>query len=158
MNDGNFNAFENLGARYTDENTERSDTDMTPRKNPNAMALGRRGGKAGTPAQNQARRQNAQRGGGRPGRVCTTCGEPVVGGHVDRRLDETCGEHGWRWQQRASATTAPTPPPLPADIAVLLTQAIVMFDAAPESSIPVATITDWLTRARAVVDASTVKV
>jgi hypothetical protein len=37
---------------------------------------------------------------GRPRRICTTCGEPVVGGHVDRRLDLTCGAHGWRWQQK----------------------------------------------------------
>lgn len=71
----------------------------TKRKNPAAQALGRLGGAAGTPAQHAARKQNAQKA-GRPGRVCTTCGHPVVGGHVDRRLDETCGAHGWRWQRR----------------------------------------------------------
>jgi hypothetical protein len=67
-------------------------------KNAAAVALGRLGGGRNTAAQQQARRQNAQRG-GRPKRVCLHCGEPVSGGHVDRALDDTCGQHGWRWQQ-----------------------------------------------------------
>jgi hypothetical protein len=66
--------------------------------NPHARELGRLGGLAGTPAQNRARRRNAQHA-GRPRRVCTTCGEPVRGGHVNRALDDTCGPHGWRWQK-----------------------------------------------------------
>jgi hypothetical protein len=59
---------------------------------------GRLGGARNTPAQRRAARQNAQLG-GRPKRVCTHCGEAVRGGHVDRALDVTCGQHGWRWQQ-----------------------------------------------------------
>jgi hypothetical protein len=72
----------------------------TTKKNPAAQALGRLGGAAGTKAQNRARRENAQLA-GRPRRVCRHCGEPVVGGHADRSLDETCGAHGWRWQKRS---------------------------------------------------------
>lgn len=73
---------------------------VTKRKNPAAVALGRRGGSANTPAQ-RAQRQAAAQFAGRPRRVCVDCGQPVVGGHQDRRLDETCGpvRHGWRWQQ-----------------------------------------------------------
>ena len=67
-----------------------------------AQILGRRGGKAGTDAQNEARKVNGQLG-GRPGRVCSVCLEPVSGGHKDRRLDETCGAHGWQWQKDLSA-------------------------------------------------------
>jgi hypothetical protein len=26
----------------------------------------------------------------------------VVGGHVDRALDESCGAHGWQWQQQSA--------------------------------------------------------
>lgn len=85
------------------------------RKNPAAQALGRLGGAARTPAQNAARKQNAQRA-GRPKRVCTTCGNPVVGGHVDRRLDETCGAHGWRWQQRNAETADAQLPDLLRDL------------------------------------------
>jgi len=60
---------------------------MTPRKNPAAVALGRRGGRANTAAQQAARKANAQFGklGGRPHtrhkdvtiegrRVCRLCG------------------------------------------------------------------------------------
>ena len=68
------------------------------KKNTAAVALGRLGGQAGTTAQNVARKRNAQLG-GRPRRVCTHCGEPVVGGHVNRALDLTCGPHGWKWQK-----------------------------------------------------------
>jgi hypothetical protein len=64
-----------------------------------AAALGRLGGLANTPKQRRARKQNAQKA-GRPRRVCTHCGEPVIGGHQDRALDESCGAHGWRWQTR----------------------------------------------------------
>jgi len=71
-----------------------------PPKNPHAVKLGRRGGKAGSPAQKTARRSNIA-GVGRPRRVCLVCGEPVTGGHVDRALDTSCGAHGWRWQRRS---------------------------------------------------------
>jgi len=64
-----------------------------------ARTLGSLGGRAGTTKQNEARKINAQRA-GRPRRVCAVCNEPVVGGHVDRRLDASCGAHGWRWQRR----------------------------------------------------------
>jgi len=73
-------------------------------KNRAAQTLGRLGGAAGTKAQNAARKQNAQRA-GRPKRVCLHCGEPVVAGHVDRRLDVTCGAHGWRWLKRHDTLT-----------------------------------------------------
>ena len=36
---------------------------MKPRKNPAAVALGRKGGKANTEAQNAARRENGKKGG-----------------------------------------------------------------------------------------------
>ena len=72
-----------------------------PKKNPAAAALGRLGGARNTKKQQAARKRNAQLA-GRPGRVCAHCGEPVLGGHVDRRLDTTCGQHGWRWSQRGS--------------------------------------------------------
>jgi hypothetical protein len=79
---------------------ERSEmTKRTTQTTTAAMRLGRLGGKAGTSKQNAARKRNAQRA-GRPRRVCITCNEPVVGGHVDRRLDASCGAHGWRWQRR----------------------------------------------------------
>jgi hypothetical protein len=74
-----------------------------------AQILGRLGGSANTPKQNAARRKNARRSAGRPGRVCLYCGEPVLGGHVDRALDETCGAHGWQWQQRANTPTPAAP-------------------------------------------------
>jgi len=79
-------------------------TKTTPKKNSAAQALGRLGGSKNTAAQNAARAQNAQRA-GRPRRVCTRCGEPVIGGHVDRELDGTCGPSAWRWQQRDSKLT-----------------------------------------------------
>ncbi len=91
------------------------------RKNAAAQALGRLGGAANTPAQHAARQQNAQRA-GRPKRVCTTCGHAVVGGHVDRRLDETCGAHGWRWQQRNAPTGEDAPPNLLRDILDAVTE------------------------------------
>jgi len=69
-------------------------------KNKQAVALGRLGGLANTPAQRQARKKNAKFA-GRPGRVCKHCGEPVKGGHVDTKLDKSCGEHGWRWKKPA---------------------------------------------------------
>lgn len=79
------------------------------KKNPAAVALGRIGGARNTVAQNEARLANAQFG-GRPRRVCNVCGEPVLGGHATRALDDTCGPHGWHWQtpseRRAAATKA----------------------------------------------------
>jgi len=65
-----------------------------------AALLGQRGGLANTEKQQAARKLNAKRA-GRPRRVCVHCGEPVIGGHVDRSRDESCGAHGWRWQSRA---------------------------------------------------------
>jgi hypothetical protein len=62
-----------------------------------AAELGRLGGSKNTAAQQDARKRNAQTA-GRPARVCNFCGERV-GGHKHRPLDETCGAHGWRWQQ-----------------------------------------------------------
>jgi len=70
-----------------------------------AQILGRLGGSANTPKQNAARRRNA-RFAGRPRRVCKHCGAPVLGGHVDRALDATCGAHGWVWQKRADVVAA----------------------------------------------------
>ena len=82
-------------------NSQRSDMPTpTPKKNAAAQALGRLGGQAGTKAQNRARKQNAKLA-GRPRRVCNHCGEPVIGGHVDRALDVKCGAHGWRWQKQS---------------------------------------------------------
>lgn len=67
-----------------------------------AAALGSLGGRANTTAQNAARAQNAKHA-GRPGRYCAFCGEPVLGGHVQRSLDDKCGRHGWRWVRKAEA-------------------------------------------------------
>ena len=75
-----------------------------PKKNIAAVSLGRRGGRVKSPRQNAARKKNASYG-GRPRRVCMHCAKPVLGGHVDRRQDERCGAHGWRWQQRDSPIT-----------------------------------------------------
>lgn len=77
-------------------------------KNPHAVQLGRKGGRAKTPKQAAARRQNLA-GVGRPRRVCVVCGEPVIGGHVDRDLDATCGAHGWHWQKRGSVSAPDDP-------------------------------------------------
>jgi len=91
-------------------NPQRSD--MPPkvaRKNPAAQALGRLGGRAGTKAQNRARKANAQLA-GRPRRICTHCGEPVRGGHADRSLDDSCGAHGWRWERAGTGVPAPPSP------------------------------------------------
>lgn len=85
------------------------------RKNAAAQALGRLGGRAGSPAQTAARRVNAQLG-GRPRRVCLFCNEPVVGGHVARHLDLSCGAHGWRWQNQAEQAA-------PIDVRALLVEA-----------------------------------
>ena len=63
------------------------------------LEVSRRGGAANTPAQNAARKRNAQLA-GRPRRVCTACGERVRGGHVDRRVDAKCGGRSWRWQRK----------------------------------------------------------
>jgi hypothetical protein len=65
-----------------------------------AATLGRLGGSANTKAQNRARKINGQKG-GRPRRVCSTCGEPVIGGgvHKDRALDVTCKGRLWVWQK-----------------------------------------------------------
>ena len=85
------------------------------KKNPAAIALGRLGGSANTKAQNRARKANAQFA-GRPRRICVHCGEPVLGGHVDRTRDATCGAHGWRWQKQ-SEPDAPARRPLPLVVA-----------------------------------------
>ena len=57
-----------------------------------------------TPAQNAARAINGKRG-GRPGRVCVTCCEPVGRGrftfHANRALDDTCKGRHWKWQKPA---------------------------------------------------------
>jgi hypothetical protein len=66
-------------------------------KNPAAVALGSLGGRKNTEAQRRARSQNASRFAGRPGRVCATCGEPVLGGHKNHALDATCPGHTWKW-------------------------------------------------------------
>jgi hypothetical protein len=94
-----------------DYNPQRSDmpTKVTPKKNAAAQTLGRLGGQANTKAQNRARKQNAQLA-GRPRRVCTHCNEPVVGGHADRALDESCGRHGWRWERAGTGHPAPPSP------------------------------------------------
>lgn len=71
-----------------------------------ARLLGKAGGRANTHKQRAARKRGPKFG-GRPRRVCIHCGHAVEGGHVDRRRDETCGAHGWRWQQGdAPATVA----------------------------------------------------
>lgn len=84
----------------------------TKRRILSPRTMGRLGGSAGTEAQNEARRLNAQRA-GRPRRVCIYCGEAVRSGHVKARLDKTCGAHGWRWQKpseedRPAVTPDPT--------------------------------------------------
>lgn len=77
-----------------------------PTKNPAAQALGRLGGRANTAAQRQQRQAAAQNA-GRPRRVCVHCAQPVVGGHADRSLDESCGAHGWRWERAGVDHPAP---------------------------------------------------
>ena len=77
-----------------------------PPKNKAAQALGRLGGSRNSKAQQRARKRNAQLA-GRPGRVCATCLQPVLGGHVDRTLDETCGQHGWKWMRAGKKHPAP---------------------------------------------------
>ncbi len=72
---------------------------------PGASAFGRRGGLTNSPKQRQARAANARKG-GRPPRVCVFCGEPVVGGHADRDLDDSCGAHGWRWKHKSDPPEA----------------------------------------------------
>lgn len=81
-------------------------TTTEPTKNPAAQALGRLGGAKNTPAQQRARKRNAQKA-GRPRRVCTKCAQPVIGGHADRALDATCGAHGWRWERAGVDHPAP---------------------------------------------------
>ena len=81
--------------------------------------MGRLGGSAGTEAQNEARRLNAQRA-GRPRRVCIYCGEAVRSGHVKARLDKACGAHGWRWQKPSEESRPPIKPD-PTLLADLLT-------------------------------------
>lgn len=82
---------------------------MKPSKNKAAQALGRLGGSANTKAQQRARKRNAKLA-GRPGRVCATCYQPVLGGHVDRALDDTCGRHGWTWMRAGKRHPAPPNP------------------------------------------------
>lgn len=76
------------------------------KKNREAVALGRLGGSANTAKQNRARRANAKLG-GRPRRVCAHCNQPVRGGHVDRKLDTSCGQRGWRWESAGGERKAP---------------------------------------------------
>lgn len=78
----------------------RKTTAPKTRKNKAAQALGALGGSANTKAQLTARRKNAKKA-GRPRRVCSHCGEPVRGGHVNAKLDASCGVHGWKWQKRS---------------------------------------------------------
>jgi hypothetical protein len=78
-------------------------------KNKAAQALGRLGGSANTKAQQRARKRNAKLA-GRPGRVCSKCFQPVLGGHVDRRLDDSCGRHGWMWMRAGKRHPAPPNP------------------------------------------------
>jgi len=78
----------------------------TPTKNPAAQALGALGGAANTPAQRRQRREAAKNA-GRPRRVCVKCRQPVIGGHADRSLDESCGAHGWRWERAGTRHPAP---------------------------------------------------
>lgn len=82
---------------------------LPPPKNAAAQALGRLGGQANTRAQQLARKRNAQKA-GRPRRVCNHCSMPVAGGHVDRKLDKTCGQHGWSWERAGQPHTAPKDP------------------------------------------------
>jgi hypothetical protein len=79
--------------------TERYDMPRKTTAQRAAATLGRLGGSAGTEAQNLARKRNAQLA-GRPRRVCNHCGEAVIGGHTDKALDVSCGQHGWHWQKR----------------------------------------------------------
>jgi hypothetical protein len=74
--------------------------------NPAAQALGRLGGIANTPAQRRQRREAAKLA-GRPRRVCRHCRQAVVGGHVDRALDASCGAHGWEWERAGVRHPAP---------------------------------------------------
>jgi len=78
-------------------------------KNKAAQALGRLGGSRNSPAQQRARKRNSKLA-GRPGRVCATCLQPVLGGHVDRSLDDTCGMHGWKWMRAGKRHPAPPNP------------------------------------------------
>jgi hypothetical protein len=71
-----------------------------------AQALGRLGGRANTPAQRR-QRQAAAKLAGRPRRVCLRCRQAVVGGHLDRALDESCGAHGWAWERAGVRHPAP---------------------------------------------------
>lgn len=69
-----------------------------------AQAMGRIGGARNTKDQIEARAKNQKRA-GRPGRVCTTCGQPVKGGHKDVALDQSCGQHGWHWVDAVTRRT-----------------------------------------------------
>lgn len=89
----------------------------TKRKPTTHLEVSRRGGAASTPAQNEARKRNAQLA-GRPKRVCNHCGERVRGGHVDQALDTKCGAHGWHWQKPHEAVST-TPTPIDAIAAIL---------------------------------------
>jgi hypothetical protein len=75
-------------------------------KNPAAIALGRLGGSQNTPAQVKARLKNAKRA-GRPGRVCADCGQPVLGGHKDARLNATCPGRTWTWGEPRNRQDTP---------------------------------------------------
>jgi len=74
--------------------------DDMKKKRLDLRALGALGGSANSKAQQKQREQAAQLG-GRPGRVCDTCGEPVRGGHKDRALDATCAGRAWHWSKPA---------------------------------------------------------
>lgn len=63
---------------------------MATRKNPAAVALGRRGGRAGTEAQNAARRANGSRRIREP-LPCIRCMSATLERDASRRAD--CGAH-----------------------------------------------------------------
>jgi len=66
-----------------------------------ARVLGAFGGRANSPAQMAARRENAKLA-GRPRRICTTCGLPLWsrGGGDTTHDPDTCPGRSWRLQSR----------------------------------------------------------
>jgi len=59
--------------------------------------MGRLGGSRNTDAQKAARAANAKLA-GRPRRICTTCGQPVHGGHKRTEQNIKCDGRTWAWQ------------------------------------------------------------
>jgi hypothetical protein len=66
-----------------------------PRKNPAAVALGRRGGKANTPAQQAARAENGKKGGAprKDGHTCERCRKRHLAEFVWLELDTVNGTY-----------------------------------------------------------------